>query len=125
MKTKELIRQLNEADPSGEEEVCVGNTDIHFADRWPAYYDGCLQVLKRDESNPCYNITGAEIRGEGVKVQIHTLSIKNAILEDPDMEVTFDGEPREWYVERIKEWRKEAKINEELCKAIREKHERK
>jgi len=30
MKVKELIRRLQEADPSGEIEACVDNIDIHF-----------------------------------------------------------------------------------------------
>jgi hypothetical protein len=30
MKTKEVIRQLQKQDPSGELEVCVNNEDIFF-----------------------------------------------------------------------------------------------
>lgn len=80
MKTKELIRLLNEEDPTGEEEVCVGNTDIHFVECLGAYYDGPSQVLERDESkSPYYNIVGAKYKSQGKKIQIHTLSIKDAI----------------------------------------------
>lgn len=79
MKTKEVIRQLNEADPTGEVDVCIDNVDIHFIDREPAYYDGPLQVLVRDEAKPGYNIVGAKYKRSGEKVQIHTLSVSDAI----------------------------------------------
>ena len=79
MKTKELIRQLQEADPSGEEEVCVDNVDIHFIETLPAYYDGKSQVLIRDRDCQYYNITGAKYRRNGLKVQIHSLSIVDAL----------------------------------------------
>lgn len=79
MKTKEVIRLLNECDPSGEKEVCVGNVDIHFIDMMPAYYDGPLQVLTRDESKQGYNITGGKYFRSGDKIQIHTLSFSDAI----------------------------------------------
>jgi hypothetical protein len=108
MKVKELIRRLQEADPTGEIEACVGNIDIHFVSREPAYYDGRLEVLKRDPARTgrCYDICGAEIRNDGQKVQIHTLSIREAIWEDPDLPVTPDGDCR------VTEWRQEARENE-------------
>ena len=90
MKTKELIRQLMEADPTGEEECCVGNIDIHFVSKEPAYYDGTLQVLKRDPSKlPYYNIVGGEYVRSGFKVQIHTLSIVD-ILDDPEATLEYE-----------------------------------
>ena len=90
MKTKELIRQLQEADPSGEIEVCVGNIDIHFVERLPAYYDGRLEVLKRDEDCEYYNIIGGEFVAEGDKVMINTLMIEDAIWNNPDLPVSFE-----------------------------------
>jgi D-aminopeptidase len=81
MKTKELIRQLQEGDPTGDQEVSVGNTDIHFVSVEPAYYDGCQEVLVRDEKEKCYNIIGARVVSEGDKVVIHTLGIHDAIME--------------------------------------------
>ncbi len=89
MKTKELIRLLSMEDPSGEEEVCVGNVDFHFVSKEPAYYDGSLQVLERDESNQYYNIVGAKYKRTGSKVQIYTLSITDAIYNNTDMPVDY------------------------------------
>jgi hypothetical protein len=91
MKTKELIRQLQEADPSGEIECCVNNADIHFVNVEPAYWDGCLQVLKRDETNPYYNIIGAKYTSKGDKVVIRPLSISDAVFENQDLPVEFEG----------------------------------
>lgn len=82
MKTKKLIDLLQKADPSGELEACVGNADIHFVERTPAYYDGSLQVLIRDENNPFYNIKGGKYVRSGSKVQIHTLSITDVICNE-------------------------------------------
>lgn len=106
MKVKELIRQLQEADPTGEVEACVGNIDIHFVSCESAYYDGPLQVLQRDpkRTGRCYDICGAELRHDGRKVQIHTLSIRDAIWEDPNLTVSVGGND-----ERVKKWRAEAR----------------
>lgn len=102
MKTRDLIAALQAADPSGEIEVAVGNTDIHFVTTEPAYYDGCLQVLKRSGHNDRYDIVGGEFRGDGRKVVITPLSIWDAVMEAPDMPVTFDGSgPRRNYAERV------------------------
>jgi hypothetical protein len=106
LKVKELIRQLQEADPTGELEACVGNIDVHFVCRDPAYYDGPLQVLKRDpDRKGVYDICAAEFRRDGHKVQIHTLSIKDAIWEDPDL-------PVECPIAAVDEWRHDAKASE-------------
>lgn len=109
MKTKDLIAALQKEDPTGELECCVGNIDIHFVSQEPAYYDGSLQVLERDMTNQYYNIIGAKFVRSGSKVQIHTLSIEEAILEHPDMLVdcTDDRHGRE--APRVEKWREDAK----------------
>lgn len=76
MKTKELIRLLQEEDPSGEVECCIGNEDIHYVSTMPAYWDGRLQILTRDKF---YNITGGKVTSRGNKIKIHPLSIEDAI----------------------------------------------
>lgn len=84
MKSKEVIRQILEADPTGEVEVCVGNLDIHFIHSEPAYYDGPLQVIERDESKKGYNPVGGKYKREGDKVVIRTVSIRDCIASNPD-----------------------------------------
>lgn len=111
MKTAELIRQLQEADPSGELEVTVGKQDIFFLQVMPGYYDGCHQVLKRDPEleGKCYNIIGADIRSGGQHVCIETHSIRDAMADNPDFPVTFDSDYAErHYRARVAEWRAEA-----------------
>ncbi len=87
MKTKELIQQLQEADPSGELEVSCGLIDIIHVDRAPSYYDGYQQVLIRDPSrDPYYNIVGGKYNGKNDKVVICPLTISDAIWNHRDKE---------------------------------------
>lgn len=117
MKTKDLIRELQEADPFGEMECCVQNSDIHFVDLEPAYYDGYLQVLKRSDSK-YYNIIGAKYTSQGSKVVIHPLSISDAIFEQEDLPVEFeDLSPgnAEYYRQHVEKRRKETReINDDV-----------
>ena len=108
MKTKELIRRLQEADPAGEEECVVGNHDIFFVENLPAYYDGRRQQLVRDPSKaPYYDVVGARITGTGRKVQIHTLSVADALENNPDMPVELDN--ADCYAAKVARWRQEAR----------------
>lgn len=103
MKTKELIRKLQEADPSGEIECCVGNVDIHFVSREPAYWDGPLQVLTRDETNTKdYNIVGGQYIRSGYKIQIHTLEISD-IFDDPNVVINYSMVGEAALIEKYKE----------------------
>lgn len=112
MKTKELIKRLNDADPTGEAEVCVDNTDILFVEALPAYYDGYLQVLIRDKTKePYYNVVGAKYVNEGKKVCIHQHSIEDAIIENPELPVDLpDGSPvnNKYYLALLEQYRCEA-----------------
>lgn len=57
---------LQNADPSGEAECCIGNTDIHYVDAMPAYYDGRAQIVERDGYRPTKLISKAS--GQKVKI---------------------------------------------------------
>ena len=83
MKTKELIRQLQEADPSGELNCCVGTTsDIYCVERLPAYYDGTQEILVRDPKiKDCYNVVSGIFTGDGIKVCIQPYSIEDALWD--------------------------------------------
>ena len=113
MKTKELIRQLQEADPSGELECCVDNADIFAV--WPeeAYWDGCLQMLIRDQAKaPYYDVIGAKVTSKGTKVRIRPMNISDAIFNDHTLPIEYDcGEQRK------KE--KEAYYEKERAESIR------
>ena len=89
MKTSELIRQLQEADPNDEAECCVDNEDIHFLEVIPAYYDGRLQVFTRDLAltGKSFDIVGAKITSAGTKIKIRHCSIADVLMDNPEMPV--------------------------------------
>lgn len=92
MKTKELIRILQELDPSGEVEVNAGGGDIYSAETLPAYWDGALNVLIRDPSkSPYYDVIGMEeIRG-GDKIRLNIMSLDDVIFDDEDDKGIYKG----------------------------------
>ena len=90
MKSKELIRLLQELDPTGELEVSVGKTDIFYIIKNASFWDGTLQVLQREESKkPYYNVIGARYKSTGQHLSIVPLSISEAIWENPDLPVDY------------------------------------
>lgn len=110
MKTKELIRQLQEADPTGEVECSLGNCDIYFVERLPAYYDGSQQVLIRDESlKPFWNIVGGKVRSHGDKVVLKTMALSDLVCDNPELQIDCSelGETRaaeyQAYMERSRQ----------------------
>jgi hypothetical protein len=115
MKTKTLIKLLQEADPTGEEEVCVGNVDIFDVHPDGAYYDGALQVLVRDDKlKPFWDIVGGKYVRTGKKIQIHTLSIQDLLLDDPEAPIEYIGcGENSRYETQVEKWREEyRKLNE-------------
>ena len=97
MKGKELIKQLQEADPTGEIEVCTGNADIWDVTVEPAYYDGALQVIDRDSDNR--PILGRRVRS-GQKVSLSPIRIEDA-LEYPDFKIEYQTETDRQRYEKI------------------------
>lgn len=93
MKTKKLIKLLQDIDPSGEIECCIANRDIYFVEKLPSYYDGTLQILERDETKTCYNIIGAKyVRDPSIsKIMINPLSIEDAISEDVSLTIDYSA----------------------------------
>lgn len=84
MKVKELIDELKKFD--GEDEVCVGNQDIHAVYGEPAYWDGRLQRLIKDASG---HIVGAKYTARGTKIVIRPMSVHDALDNNPDMPVDY------------------------------------
>ena len=112
MKTKELIRRLQEEDPNGETEVTVNGADIYFLETLPGYYDGCFPVLIHDPKlvDKCYSIIGVEIRGGGLKVRLNTMDLRDVLLDHPEAEVRYDGEYAERHCkDRVEKIRQEMK----------------
>jgi uncharacterized protein YjgD (DUF1641 family) len=87
VKSKRLIELLQKEDPSGELDVTVENEDIFSIDVLEGYWDGCYEILERDETKQCYNVTGAQYRSDGTKLRIRTLGIYDALLNNPNLPV--------------------------------------
>lgn len=108
MKTKELIRQLQKADPSGEEECVVGGTDISDVSPMVGYYDGPYEHLVLDEEG---QVVGAELRRDGIKVVISTYSIEDLVFSRPRIPVKcecYDVERNAAFLGRVEEWRQQS-----------------
>lgn len=72
MKTKEVIKMLNELDPSGEYQVCIENADIERFDVLPAYYDGRISVItEKEEKNRWFIPKKTEVTGSGTKLNLY------------------------------------------------------
>lgn len=116
MKTSELIAQLKRADPEGNLVVNIEGALPFFVQTLPAYYDGDLFDLERDEELNCYNVKGAIFRRTGLKVEIATIDLRSALVENRDLPVKYEG-----FTEEARA-RKEQRINElreEITKDLR------
>ena len=111
MKTNELKRLLTEADPTGEAECVVDGVDIYFVELLNMYYDGRPVLLVMDQSKlPYYNITGLRVPSYGLKVNIHTMSIKDVFTDLPNASVEYDSpNVQVLYESGIEEIRREVK----------------
>lgn len=109
MKTKELIRLLKEADPSGEEEVSIGNRDIAYVENLPSFYDGCQVVFDRVQDGCSYDIERAIVRANGRKIKIATLDIDDVLWSKCDLIVEYDSDyARSQYESSVEEMRAES-----------------
>jgi hypothetical protein len=98
MKTKDLIKKLQEADPSGEEQCCIENSDIWDVIVEPAYYDGALVVIhERNEDN--MPLKGKRVR-TGNKVNITPITMQDAIEYDT-FQVEYSNEDDKKRYEKI------------------------
>lgn len=86
MKTKELIKLLQEADPTGEEHVVVGNVDISGVYKEPAYWDGTAQKIIRDEKG---TPIGGKYCREGCKIQVDTLDFNTLIWDRTELPIDY------------------------------------
>jgi hypothetical protein len=109
MKTKELIRRLEECDPSGELECSVKGIDIYSVTVQPGYHDGPYEVLIRDLSKTNYNITGAKMLSGGQKVILEPLSINDALMEDSALCVEYDNHTLTTHQKFVEAWRQKAR----------------
>lgn len=115
MTTAQLIEQLKRADPEGNLVVNIDGALPFCVQTLPAYYDGDLFDLERDEELNCYNVKGAIFRRSGLKVEILTMDLRSVLIEQIDLPVKYEGFTEEAKV------RKEKRINdlrEEITKEL-------
>jgi hypothetical protein len=107
MKTKELIRQLQEADPTGEVEVTAAGADIYYAASAPAYWDGPHFILQHDPAKVgrCYSIIGGRINYEGMKVKLHLVAWDDVLLDHPDAPIEVSEHRKAQWVDDIEKQR--------------------
>ena len=101
MKTKELIKRLQEADPTGETECSIGNYAIEDVYNESAYYDGCLQIVEVDSNG--YEISMSR-KHDGRKIVIEYYDLARILLDNPDFPIEY-SEKTEKYRERDDERR--------------------
>lgn len=116
MKTKDLIKELQELDPEGELECCIDNLDIGGISIEPAYWDGSLQLV---EKGPDGEILGMKILDSGLKLVLSPTSVGDFIMNYPDGKIDFSdlSENRKSHWRRFVELKRNEtkKIKKEVC----------
>lgn len=90
MTSKEVIKLLQELDPTGETEVSVGNHAISYINEEPAYYDGKLQSLLYDADG---QIIGIKYKTQGSKLVISEMGVTDLLWENPEAIVDYSEIP--------------------------------
>lgn len=124
MKSKLLIKILQELDPSGDLEVSVGNTDIWGCQKLPSYYDGCQKLLVRDPENQWHDaLKKGLVRSDGFKIIIDPYDFETCFLDHPDLPVEYDTD----YAKRNNQERVEADRAEaiKICHEVDEEMKKK
>lgn len=88
MKTKDLIEELKNCDPSGEVDVVIDGQPVVFVDHVEGYYDGSYGVYNPESKDERYLITN-----RATKVRIHTMSVDDLILANSS---SYKQDHRSW-----------------------------
>lgn len=122
MKSKELIRQLQELDPTGEIEVTGWYGAIHFANRTQYYWDGYVHTLILDEHGCAKGMRIGPIANED-KIVLHEMDLEDVLLDNPDAPITINvsGSSRERYEKKVAEARQ--KMRQIIEDTIQWKHD--
>jgi len=122
IKTAEFIKMLQEEDPEGEAYVCVGNHPVRWIEKLPYYYDGRMEWVERDEHGDPVKVgwpSGVQ------KIKIHEDTIEDALMDNPDAEIMWDGVTYQGNVDRarfdvIKKWQQEGREFQEWRRKLQE-----
>jgi hypothetical protein len=116
MNGEELKALIDSLDPTGKIEISIDNKDIYFGEVTEAYWDGRLERLIIDDSKkPYYSIVGAKVVSSGKKLVLHTMGVKDVLMNDEDasvdlsdLETNMPTSYRDWS-EKVENWRKSFK----------------
>ncbi len=102
MTVRELIEELKDYDPDAI--VCTGgNEPLSFTEILPAYYDGRLRKVIKDEHETPIKI---ETNAYEAKVKLHSYDIEEVVFDNPRIEIEgVDYDKR--YLETYARWRQE------------------
>ncbi len=89
MKTKELIKQLQQNDPGGEAEVYVGGQPIDYVDSpMPWWYDGRAMLMEKDTfGNVSYVGWGKSFN----KLHLVEFDLGNFLMDNPEFPIDLSG----------------------------------
>lgn len=96
MKSRELIKRLQELDPDGECEV-FGDGDIYCLEKLPWYWDGKPGILIRDENlKPYYDVIGMRqiTEKDGDKIYINCLGVEDVFGDNGKANLICEGDER-------------------------------
>jgi hypothetical protein len=113
MKTKELIKRLQELDPEGEFEVFSDDGNIFAPVKLPWYYDGTLGIIIPNDSEfEPFNIKGLRQINSSDKFKIYLYSYSMDDLavdsiEIDDFSIEGDEKFKQKYKEKFEHYHKE------------------
>ncbi len=99
MKTSDLIKKLQEQDPSGQLDVVVSGQPISCVQNLPGYYDG--RFLRKIYEND--KLVGAKYCAKDRKIELYTWDLDSALLDNPDLPV--DCSEATHYESRVQQMR--------------------
>jgi len=88
MKTSELIKLLQDADPEDECRVCIGNCPVREIVKDIYYWDGREEYIIRDENDQVIKVGYTD---SGHKINIRCDNIADALMDNPNAEIDLSG----------------------------------
>lgn len=123
MKSKDLIKKLQDLDPTGETEVYVGNCDILYVDLSPSYYDGRAQQFTTWQvynEYGCSRPIAGKFRAGGEKIQIKAESFEDMAYYNEEMGLPFEVDTSENHKIDAMDYNARLKYERDLYRQIRE-----
>lgn len=80
MKTKELIKKLQEADPTGEHEVFDSHGNVTDVIPYPWYYDGKPSIVSMDDGGHVLNLREIN-ESDNKKVYLYAMNVGDVMGE--------------------------------------------